>query len=751
MAHVATRRAPNCFNFLRQMEVLTKAGDAGSNFKATAVARAFNIGRAESTAVSHLIERISKPVVAELKEASRCRGMRQWLTHEVIAKEAFNTSWSSGTGAFAAWSVELTNDADDCLVKMFIERLKKDWDRLPPGLKKPWVFKDALQVHASCGGFITILETLRKNIPKADYDTAVTTLQEQFSLGYLDPDIVAFLENGVPPVQLAEVNFVRNIVTSVEQRKQNEMHEKERELAERVAAATVEQIRHKFNQDVDTLKARTQCRDELALEAAKDAKYLAQRQSNLSVFVMASLDCCVWPSNSAYLENCLQTFRSILAMSSQNAGHLQLPLAQQQTANTAVLKHRNRLQYFMLEAKLDPTMEVALIFDRSNVTTEKDKRKSTHPCHFVTAEAHTSNAWRSSAVPESGTIGPCPLIRCTDMFGYDPDCRPGPAARTEQFLGVPAHLQIVQNYLRGMAFGDKDVVVWVDILPNRYCEFGRAVLGRLLDSNAGRPPVFYYGCLRDDQKDVKEALEDLVYNFWDQSDAAPPKSRPVETVADPDLVLLSWSNGQPAFPEQLLSKFSEGSAGHKSIHDMQKELLTMFPNAQVQGSPGTGRGGNPRATGRPDYTIDGGGRPLDFTRALDKTITPKSSFSAERKVYVAAAKGKPSLVLDTNYALWVGNETDEETTFAPSEIAGFNLGTFEEKVVSGMGEKELSGIPFRFPSDLCLVCYEKKLMSLADFAHQICTVHGVADFELACHQISQKMYPVTRLQQVLSG
>ena len=36
MAHVATRRAPNCFNFLRQMEVLTKAGDAGSNFKATA-------------------------------------------------------------------------------------------------------------------------------------------------------------------------------------------------------------------------------------------------------------------------------------------------------------------------------------------------------------------------------------------------------------------------------------------------------------------------------------------------------------------------------------------------------------------------------------------------------------------------------------------------------------------------------------------------------------------------------------------
>ena len=133
----------------------------------------------------------------------------------------------------------------------------------------------------------------------------------------------------------------------------------------------------------------------------------------------------------------MQTFRAVLAISPQNAGHMQLPLPQQQTANTALLKHRNRLQYFLIEAKLDPTNEITLIFDKAAAQGgDKDKRKSNHPCQFVTAEAHQSSVWHRSAVPEAGTIGPCPLIRCSDMIGYDPDCRPGPAARTEQLLGI---------------------------------------------------------------------------------------------------------------------------------------------------------------------------------------------------------------------------------------------------------------------------------------------------------------------------
>lgn len=58
-----------------------------------------------------------------------------------------------------------------------------------------------------------------------------------------------------------------------------------------------------------------------------------------------------------------------------------------------------------------------------------------------------------------------------------------------------------------------------------------------------------------------------------------------------------------------------------------------------------------------------------------------------RKLYVAGVKGKPSLVLDVHYGLWIGNESEEEVTFAAGEIAGFNLGSFEEKVVAGSSKR----------------------------------------------------------------
>lgn len=45
-------------------------------------------------------------------------------------------------------------------------------------------------------------------------------------------------------------------------------------------------------------------------------------------FVLASLDACVWQSNSVYMNNCLNSLSQILAMSPQNAGHCQLPVMQ---------------------------------------------------------------------------------------------------------------------------------------------------------------------------------------------------------------------------------------------------------------------------------------------------------------------------------------------------------------------------------------------------------------------------------------
>jgi hypothetical protein len=42
------------------------------------------------------------------------------------------------------------------------------------------------------------------------------------------------------------------------------------------------------------------------------------------------------------------------------------------------------------------------------------------------------------------------------------------------------------------------------------------------------------------------------------------------------------------------------------------------------------------------------------------------------------------LVLDDAFALYIGNETDQEITLNAMELCGFNTGSYQQKAVSGM-------------------------------------------------------------------
>eukprot|EP00435_Cladocopium_sp_Y103_P009464 s1851_g2.t1 len=318
-------------------------------------------------------------------------------------------------------------------------------------------------------------------------------------------------------------------------------------------------------------------------------------------FVLCSLDVCVWPSNSAYVNNCMTSFVNVLQMSPNNAGHCQLPVMQTQTTTEAWVKHRRALEDALKKGRMDITTGVALTFDKS-ASHANDKRSVNHPCLFVSALDHQqANAWLGSSAVSRGVIGPCQLIRVTDMQGFDPDNRFGAAARTEQ-----------------------------------YCEFGHAVLDRLLDNAIRRPPLYYIGCLRDDQRDVAASLEERVYKHWDASELAPASRQPTEAIAEPTLELLGWTNGGPVFPDPLLQKFSEGSSAHTEILAMKKELLTEFPDAGRRSSQrsetGTPRPTGPaRAAGRPDFGIDGGAQPLDTERVIEKEHIAQSAFNVTRR------------------------------------------------------------------------------------------------------------------------
>lgn len=93
---------------------MNECHDADKDWEsATRIQKAFAIGSKEAASVSNLQLRISKKVVAQLRNDVRSRGMTKWLSHELLSRDLFNQGFSSGTGCYDAWSEQLTNSATD--------------------------------------------------------------------------------------------------------------------------------------------------------------------------------------------------------------------------------------------------------------------------------------------------------------------------------------------------------------------------------------------------------------------------------------------------------------------------------------------------------------------------------------------------------------------------------------------------------------------------------------------------------------
>ena len=134
------------------------------------------------------------------------------------------------------------------------------------------------------------------------------------------------------------------------------------------------------------------------------------------------------------MTQCVSTLQSVLSMSSKACAHVQFPTSQAQTNAKALLKHRRVLEDQLINAGLDIMQPVTLNFDKTNLPAG-DKREPWHPCLFCTALVNENTAWDNCATALQRSIGPCPLIRVSDMLGFEADGnRPGASARLEQFL-----------------------------------------------------------------------------------------------------------------------------------------------------------------------------------------------------------------------------------------------------------------------------------------------------------------------------
>ena len=151
--------------------------------------------------------------------------------------------------------------------------------------------------------------------------------------------------------------------------------------------------------------------------------------------VLAVLDCTLWPSDASYLKQALHTFTAIINMAGRhNAGLVYVPVLTSASTQKTVLNHRRLLEDALGTQGLDVLNVCSLAFIKQG-SHASDKRKSLHHVLFVTSTAEQSqNIWTGSNAWNSQNIGPVPLIRVSDMLGYDSDARPGPSQRVEQNL-----------------------------------------------------------------------------------------------------------------------------------------------------------------------------------------------------------------------------------------------------------------------------------------------------------------------------
>ena len=152
--------------------------------------------------------------------------------------------------------------------------------------------------------------------------------------------------------------------------------------------------------------------------------------------MLASLDCTLWPPNSVYLTNCIQTAASIVNLSPDSLMHCQQPQPQSSTTAAAIIKHKRALEDSLIGNKLDVSNTVLLRFSKPD-SSRTDARRLAQNCLAVSSTIYRTNGFAECEAVKQSTIGPVPLIKTSAMMGYDAEEGSLSAGlRTEQLFAL---------------------------------------------------------------------------------------------------------------------------------------------------------------------------------------------------------------------------------------------------------------------------------------------------------------------------
>lgn len=153
-------------------------------------------------------------------------------------------------------------------------------------------------------------------------------------------------------------------------------------------------------------------------------------------YVVCSLDFTVYPAAATYVRKAFECLANVAAMSSSHIGFIFMPVHQKQTTEPAVLKHRRQIEENLMKSKMSLANEVCILFAKPEARVT-DGRAMTQISLLSLHQNYTSNSdWNSSSAVTTARIGPAPLIRISDMLGFDEVSKPSASARVEQILDL---------------------------------------------------------------------------------------------------------------------------------------------------------------------------------------------------------------------------------------------------------------------------------------------------------------------------
>jgi hypothetical protein len=252
LGSTATRKKPNCFNYLFQAEKVMRATGSTADAmlarwsEVTAVSAILGMTREEGAATLNLIKNVPVRLRERLQRMAAKHGMfRGPVSHGILSSPLFGLD-GGPDHPVDAWREGLRNGP--AVLDLVVERLDDDYSSAPALMRKTPTLAEFGLLQQRCAAFELNVSLLRLQVNGDVFAAEQPKLRKKFCLHYMDTDLDEQVKQAAMPDPCCIPAFndvIQNFTSQVEK----ERRDKHREFADRVAVATLAQLKLELLED----------------------------------------------------------------------------------------------------------------------------------------------------------------------------------------------------------------------------------------------------------------------------------------------------------------------------------------------------------------------------------------------------------------------------------------------------------------------------------------------------------------------